>query len=79
MSKGNAKGTRNQRDDVLEYLKNHPEGITQMDAYRVFPAPITRLAAVIFDLRKNHTITSMDCEGTNCYGHHEFVRYKLVQ
>ena len=71
--------TRNQRADVLEYLKEHPEGITQMDAYRVFPAPITRLAAVIFDLRKQHNIVSIDCEGQNCYGHISYVTYKLVE
>ena len=71
--------TRNQRTDVLNYLKEHPEGITQMDAYIKFPAPITRLASVIFDLRKNHNIISVDCEGQNCYGHISFVRYRLVE
>ena len=71
--------TRSQRVDVLNYLKEHPEGITQMDAYRKFPAPITRLAAVIFDLRKHHNIISMDCEGQNCYGHNSYVTYKLVE
>ena len=70
-------GSRNQREDVLNYLKEHPEGITQMDAYLKFPAPITRLSAVIFDLRKRYNISSTPCEGENCYGHHEFVRYKL--
>ena len=71
--------SRNQRVDVLNYLKDHPEGITQMDAYIKFPAPITRLASVIFDLRKHHRIISVDCEGHNCYGKTQYVRYRLVE
>ena len=42
---------RNQRKDVLEYLQRNGS-ITQIEAYREFEAPITRLAAVIHDLRK---------------------------
>ena len=70
---------RNQRTDVLNYLKKHKKaGITQMDAYRKFPAPITRLAAVIFDLRKmGYDIESVEEVGKNCYGTVSYVRYVL--
>ena len=71
--------TRNQRDDVLEYMQNHSEGITQLDAYRKFEAPITRLSAVIFELRQQgYNILSNQEEGNNCYGHLNYVRYTLV-
>ena len=72
---------RSQRQDVLEWLIDHPEtGITQKDAYAVFDAPITRLSAVIFDLRQQgHNIVSVDEESHNCYGTNLYVRYKLVQ
>ena len=69
---------RSQRQDVLKYLKTHKRGITQMDAYTKFPAPITRLAAVIFDLRKlGYDIESIDEVGKNCYGTIQYVRYVL--
>ena len=69
---------RNQRLDVLNYLKKHKRGLTQMDAYRVFPAPITRLSAVIFDLRKlGYKIESVEEIGKNCYGTIQYVRYVL--
>lgn len=70
---------RNQRKDVLSYLKKHKKsGITQMDAYTAFPAPITRLAAVIFDLKKmGYDIESKEEVGKNCYGTTSYVRYVL--
>lgn len=73
--------SRNQRRDVLQWLIDHPEtGITQKDAYKVFDAPITRLSAVIFDLRQQgHNILSVEEESHNCYGTNCYVRYKLVQ
>lgn len=68
---------RNQRKDVLEYLQKHGS-ITQLDAYRKFPAPITRLSAVIYDLRKQgYNISSTDCIGKNCYGTNRFSKYTL--
>ena len=72
---------RNQRKDVLSYLKKHPKaGITQMDAYTKFPAPITRLAAVIFDLRKQgYNIERIDEVSKNCYGVSPYARYVLKQ
>jgi hypothetical protein len=75
------KGHTSQRQDVLQWLIEHPAtGITQKDAYSVFDAPITRLAAVIFDLRQaGHDIVSVDEESHNCYGTNNYVRYRLVQ
>lgn len=73
--------TRNQRKDVLQWLIDNPtKGITQKDAYSVFEAPITRLAAVICDLRKQgYNIISVDEESHNCYGTNCYVRYRLIQ
>lgn len=39
-----------QQNQVLEYLDEHPTGITSMDAFREYG--ITRLSAVIFRLRE---------------------------
>ena len=74
---GKSNEVRNLRKDVLQYLKKHKKGLTQMDAYVKFPAPITRLSAVIFDLRKTHNIKSVDVEGKNCYGAYRCERYIL--
>ena len=69
--------TRNQRTDVLEYLQNH-ESLSQLEAYKIFPAPITRLSAVICDLRKKgYDIESVDITGHNCYGRYDCVKYVL--
>ena len=69
---------RSQRKDVLKYLKTHKRGLTQMDAYTKFPAPITRLSAVIYDLRKQgYDIESVDEMSKNCYGTIQYVRYVL--
>ena len=66
---------RNQRKDVLEYLKKNGS-ITQMDAYRDFEAPITRLASVIHDLRKQgYDIETRDCMAINCYGTKQYAMY----
>ena len=68
---------RNQRSDVLDYLKAHGS-ITQLEAYRQFPAPITRLSAVIFDLKKlGYNIETEDIVGKNCYGTYVCARYVL--
>lgn len=44
---------------VLEYLREHPvSGLTQLEAYSVFERPVTRLAALIFNIkRKGYWIT----------------------
>ena len=68
---------RNQHDDVLAYLKQHGS-ITQLDCYRRFPAPITRLSAVIFDLRRaGNDIEGVWQQSKNCYGETRFIRYVL--
>ena len=49
-----------------------------MDAYTKFPAPITRLSAVIYDLRKlGYDIESVQEVSKNCYGTNPYVRYVL--
>lgn len=69
------KQERNQRKDVLAYLEKHGS-ITQLEAYKNFPAPITRLSAVIYDLRHaGYEIDSEWCCAKNCYGKVEFKRY----
>lgn len=70
---------RNQRHDVLNYLKEHGS-ITQLEAYHKFPAPITRLSAVIFDLKKlGHNIVTESVTGKNCYGTYTCARYELKE
>ena len=70
---------RNQREDVLEYLREHGS-ITQLEAYKRFPAPITRLSAVIYDLRKKgYNIVSEELTGANCYGAYRCAVYTLVE
>ena len=39
-----------QRQKVLNYMYEHPEGMTQLDAIREYG--ITRLGAVIFEIKK---------------------------
>lgn len=69
------KDGKSQVNDVLQYLKKNGS-ITQMEAYRVFDAPITRLAAVIFQLRKlGLNIITYDIEGENCYGTYRCAKY----
>lgn len=66
---------RNQHQDVLDYIMNNGS-ITQLEAYREFPAPITRLSAVIFDLKKaGHNIETERISGKNCYGSYSCARY----
>lgn len=68
---------RNQRVDVYNYMLEKGS-ITQLEAYRNFPAAITRLSAVIFDLKKDgHNITSEWEDGKNCYGKTHYKRYFL--
>lgn len=71
---------RNQRNDVLSYLQEYGS-ITQLEAYRCFPAPITRLSAVIFDLNKRPDVEIVGYweEKNNCYGTVRYKRYKLLK
>ena len=62
---------KGQKFRVLEHLKTH-DGITSMEAFEKYG--ITRLAAVVFDLRElGHDIRTLDMEGQNRYG--EATRY----
>ena len=68
---------RNQHDDVLAYLEKLG-CFTQLDCYRQFPAPITRLSAIIFDLKsEGYHIEGVWQKSKNCYGITKFKRYFL--
>ena len=70
---------KSQQRDVLKYLQERGS-ITQLDAYRVFDAPVTRLAAIICELRKKgYDIETVDCIGKNCYGTIRYARYELKE
>lgn len=62
---------KGQKVRVLQHLKSHGS-LTSMEAFDKYG--ITRLAAVIFDLREmGHDIRTLDMEGQNRYG--EATRY----
>lgn len=67
-----------QRLEVLKYLKTH-KGLTSIVAFEKFG--ITRLSAVIFDLRKiGLNIISVWRTGTNRYGQTvRYVEYRLIK
>ena len=50
--------TRCQQEDILQYLRTH-ESLSQIEAYKLFPAPITRLAVSICALRKRDIILKL--------------------
>lgn len=65
-----------QSDAVLNHLRNHKNGITSMTAFERYG--ITRLAAIIFYLRKSHNIGTINEEIKNRYGHTvKYARYVL--
>lgn len=69
--------TRCQQEDILQYLRTH-ESLSQLEAYRVFPAPITRLAVSICALRKKgYNIETVEFKGKNCYGGYSCAKYVL--
>ena len=69
--------TRCQQEDILQYLRTH-ESLSQIEAYRLFPAPITRLAVSICALRrKGYNIETISIEGKNCYGNYTCAKYVL--
>ena len=69
--------TRCQQEDILQYLRTH-ESLSQLEAYRVFPAPITRLAVSICALRKKgYNIETISLKGKNCYGKYSCAKYVL--
>lgn len=62
---------KGQKVRVLQHLKSHGS-LTSMEAFEKYG--ITRLAAVIFDLRElGNDIRTLDMEGQNRYG--EATRY----
>lgn len=66
-----------QDDRVLQHLQDN-DGITSWEAIKEYG--ITRLSAVIFRLRKKHTITNEWVYARNRYNEPvKFVRYKLGQ
>ena len=67
---------RGQKKRVLDHLHMHGT-ITSMEAFRLYG--ITRLAAVVFDLRKlGYDIVTMDVTEHNRYGEPTtFARYYL--
>ncbi len=67
-----------QHDRVRWYLEEHKEGITSEDAYLMFG--ITRLSAIIFDLREQGlNIDTLDEKGKNRYGDKtRYGRYILL-
>lgn len=67
---------KTQTERVLHYLKKH-RGITSMQAFEMFG--ITRLSAVIFELRRKYEIASERTEGKNRYGEKVwFSTYRLI-
>ena len=72
-----AKKTTTQNDRVLDYLKNHKDGITSKDAFELFG--ITRLSGRIFDLRDmGYSILTTQESSKNRYGDTTtYARYKL--
>lgn len=66
-----------QTDVILEHLKNYGT-ITSMEAFDLYG--VTRLAAIIYRLRKSYNIVGEDLECTNRYGRRvTFSEYKLKE
>lgn len=73
------RGHASQKSDVLAYLKKRSK-LTQLQAYTEFRAPITRLAAVICELRKDgYNIVTVERECENEYGKCRYAEYRLVK
>lgn len=63
------------KDRVLQYLKEN-KSITSLEAIEEFGA--TRLSAIIYNLRKEHNITTQYETSKNRYGDSvSYARYKL--
>ena len=61
---------------TLNHLQTH-ETITSMEAFHKYG--ITRLSAVIFELRKVYNIATIMTDGTNRYGRPtHFATYKYI-
>ena len=68
-------GSRGSRKAVLEYMRNHKDkGLTSKEAFVMFG--VTRLAAIIFELRKHHDVDTVMIESVNRYGEHtSYAKY----
>ncbi len=68
-----------QNNQVLMYLRDHPEGMTPIDAIREFG--IMRLGARVDDLKKmGHSIFNVWETNVNRYGKPvRYARYVLVE
>ena len=68
-------GARGSRKAVLEYLKTHPAtGLSSAEAFELFG--VTRLAAIIYELRKDHHIDTVMLDGSNRFGEHStYAKY----
>ena len=65
-----------QKQRVLAHLMKYKRGITPLEAFERYG--ITRLSAVIFDLRKEHDIETETVKKRNRYGENCYVaNYKL--
>ncbi|MCM1221572.1 MAG: helix-turn-helix domain-containing protein [Lachnospiraceae bacterium] len=66
---------RGQCEMLLDYIREHEEGITSKDAFELFG--ITRLSGRIFDLReRGHEILNFKESGPNRFGKTaRWVRY----
>ena len=68
---------KSQIKDIVAYLKK-TGSITSMEAWSKFHA--TRLAAVIFNLRKQgYDIETETCNGQNEYGSYTYAKYILMR
>ena len=68
---------KSQKEVVLQYLKAH-KSITSLQAFEKWH--ITRLSAVIFDLRKlGYNIITMDMECETQFGHCTYAKYTLIK
>ncbi len=73
MRKTNDKRRANKSRLVLEHLKEYGS-ITSWEAIEKYGA--TRLSAIIYNIRKNYNVRSVDSEYTDRYGNHStFTKY----
>ena len=72
-------GAPGQKIRVLDYLREHPEGLTQLVALQVLA--VSRLAAIVFRLKDDdgHNIVTDLVDMETRYGTAKVARYRLVQ
>lgn len=71
---------KTQKTEVLKYLENHPEGLTQLQAANLFGAQ--RLGAIIHTLRHKdgyNIITKTKTVKTRYGGHSNVAVYQLKE